>query len=437
MADESIDLIYLDPPFNSKRTYNIIYPDDESQATAFTDIWYWTSATDVLLAEIKDRNLPTYDILTALISTLGKAQICTYLVNMAVRLIEMNRILKNTGSIYLHCDPTASHYLKIIMDRLFGVDNFRNEIIWRIGWVSGYKTQKRGWIRNHDTLLYYLKSPTAAKVFNKEYLPYPEGYTRRGGSIPAGKGFPIEDTWNCHIGDVLDSIQIKSFSKEKTGYGTQKPIALLRRIVKASSNKGDIVLDPFCGCGTTIVAAESLDRQWIGIDISYTAIGVVRDLFKKANYTGISSDIWSKVAVYGKPETVKEVDDKLLKSDSAVTRKEFEKFCVISIGGYPNERMGADGGIDGRIPLLDNKTAIISVKSGRVKVQYVRELKGLLNGKNKVGVFITRHAPTKEMTKFANQAGLYRPDSSLSRAIPAIQILTLEDVLRGERPQLF
>ncbi len=190
-----------------------------------------------------------------------------YMCFMAVRLLEMKRILREDGSIYLHCDPTASHYLKAIMDAIFGWRNFRNEIIWRIGWVSGFKTQKKGWIRNHDTLLYYVLSDEANKRFNKEYIPYPAGYRRRGGSLPTGKGFPIEDTWNCHDGDRLDSIMIKSFSTEKTGYPTQKPIALYERIIKASSNEDDIVLDPFCGCATTLVAAERLGRQWIGIDI--------------------------------------------------------------------------------------------------------------------------------------------------------------------------
>ena len=196
---------------------------------------------------------------------------------LGVRVLEMHRILRDDGSIYLHIDSTAHAYVKALMDAIFGAKNFRNEIVWRIGWVSGYKTQKRGWIRNHDTLLYYVMSDKANQRFNKEYLPYPPGYLRRDGNPPKGKGIPIEDTWNCSAGDILDSIMIKSFSTEKTGYPTQKPLALYERIIKASSNPGDMVLDPFCGCATTPVAAERLGRQWVGMDIWDGAYQVVLD----------------------------------------------------------------------------------------------------------------------------------------------------------------
>ena len=186
----------------------------------------------------------------------------------------LRAVLKPTGSIYLHCDPTASHYLKALMDAIFGRKNFRNEIVWRIGWVSGFKTQKRGWIRNHDIILYYVMSEAAAKRFNKEYLPYPPGYVRRDGNPPTGKGIPIEDTWNCSDEDWLDSPMIKSFAK-KTGYPTEKTLELYERIVRASSKRGEVVLDPFAGCATTCVAAEKNGRQWIGIDIWKKAHDVV------------------------------------------------------------------------------------------------------------------------------------------------------------------
>lgn len=176
---------------------------------------------------------------------------------MAERLEHMRRLLKPTGSIYLHCDPTVNSYLRVLMDCIFGARNFRNEIVWRIGWMSGFKTQKRGWIRNHDTLLYYVRTPAASKRFNKEYIPYAPGYVRRDGQPPTGKGIPIEDTWNCHAGDVLDSIIIKSFDREKLGYPTQKPRILAERIVRASSSDDDLVLDAFCGCGITVEAAKA------------------------------------------------------------------------------------------------------------------------------------------------------------------------------------
>lgn len=271
---ETIDLIYLDPPFNSKRLYNAPLGSPAAGAK-FDDTWTMDSVKSEW-AELQQAADPAmyHTVVGAGLSAGDSMQ--AYLSFMGPRLAECHRVLKPTGSLYLHCDPTASHYLKQLLDCIFGVSNFRNEIVWRIGWVSGFKTQKRGWIRNHDTVLYYLKSTQAAKRFNKEYLPYPDGYVRRDGKPPTGKGVPIEDTWNCQPADRLDSIMIKSFSKEKTGWPTQKPLALLERIVKASSDPGDMVLDPFCGCATTMVAAERLGRRWAGIDIDEVAVGITQ-----------------------------------------------------------------------------------------------------------------------------------------------------------------
>ena len=197
------------------------------------------------------------------------------------RLIEMKRILKETGSIYLQCDYRLVHYLKVEMDNVFGIENFQRDIIWRIGWVSGYKTQAKNWIRNHDNILYYTKSNKF--TFNKEYILYPEGYVRRDGKKPKGKGIPIEDTWNCSENDILNSIQTMSFSKEKVGYDTQKPKKLLERIIKASSNKGDIVADFFCGSGTTLVVAKELGRHYIGCDINPKAIEITNNRLLEIN----------------------------------------------------------------------------------------------------------------------------------------------------------
>ncbi len=250
--EETVDLCYLDPPFNSKTDYNVLFGSDldtgrRAQIVAFEDTWSWSE--DAVARVERLTKAAAYPerarCISGLRTMLGPSGMLAYLAYMAERLSEVQRLLKPSGSVYLHCDPTASHYLKATMDAIFGASNFRNEIVWRIGWVSGFKTQKRGWIRNHDTLLYYVKSPQAVKRFNKEHLPYPEGYLRRDGNPPRGKGIPVEDTWNCHSGDVLDSIMIKSFSREKLGYPTQKPVALLERIIKASSNPGDLVLDPF------------------------------------------------------------------------------------------------------------------------------------------------------------------------------------------------
>ena len=283
MDSESVDLIYLDPPFNSKADYAAPI-GSKAAGAGFKDTWSLSDVDAEWINLIEGRHPALHRVLLAAMTDSDKS----YLVYMAARLLEMRRVLKPTGSIYLHCDPTMGAYLKLVMDAVFGRKRFRNEIVWRIGWVSGFKTQKRGWIRNHDTLLYYANEGAVGR-FNKEYLPYPPDYRRRDGKRPTGKGFPIEDTWNCHAGDVLNSIMIMSFSGEKTGYPTQKPLALLERIIKASSNPGNVVLDPFCGCATTCVAAETLGREWAGIDLSPKAAELVKH--RLADHHGVFGQI--------------------------------------------------------------------------------------------------------------------------------------------------
>ncbi|MBC6428654.1 MAG: GIY-YIG nuclease family protein [Cellvibrionales bacterium] len=274
---KSVDLIYLDPPFNKKKVFTAPI-GSSAEGAEFSDIFREEDIKNEWLDEIRQDHYALHEFLNSVKNIEGRSSYnFFYLAYMAIRLIECQRVLRGTGSVYLHCDPTMSHYLKLLMDCIFGEKHFQNEIIWRIGWVSGYKTQKRGWIRNHDTILYYLKTAAAAKIFNKSYIPYPPDYVRRDGKKPTGAGVPIEDTWNCSSADVLDSIMIKSFSKEKTGYPTQKPLALLQRIIRASSEPGDMVLDPFCGCATTLVAAESLQRDWVGVDVSYKAFELVKE----------------------------------------------------------------------------------------------------------------------------------------------------------------
>ena len=210
-------------------------------------------------------------LMQALRRGIGENAMMAYLAMMAVRLLELRRVLKPTGSLYLHCDPTASHYLKLVLDAVFGHQSFRREIIWRSGWVSGLKTRTLNWVRNHDTIFYYLKDPTSAWTFNKQYVAHDDAYVRRGGGEnPRGKA--INDVWDD---PALYSPNIKSFSAEKLGYPTQKPVALLERIISASSNPGDVVLDPFCGCGTAVDAAQKLGRRWIGIDVTHLAIGLI------------------------------------------------------------------------------------------------------------------------------------------------------------------
>lgn len=212
------------------------------------------------------------------------------------RLIVAKEILAEDGSIYVHLDEKMSHYIKVIMDEVFGSNCFQREIVWRIGWVSGYKTSAKNWIRNHDIILYYTKNPTDF-IFNKEYIPYPENYTRRDGSKPKGKGVPIEDTWNCSQLDTLDSIQIMSFSSEKTSYPTQKNENLLARIINASTNKGDIVLDFFGGSGTTAAVAEKLNRKWIICDIGKLSYYTIQ---KRILEIGNSKDLYNQNVKYRK-----------------------------------------------------------------------------------------------------------------------------------------
>ena len=270
MNSASVDLIYLDPPFNSKANYAAPI-GSRAAGAAFKDTWT-LSDVDVEWVNLMEAKHPAlHRVLLAAMTDSDKS----YLAYMAVRLLEMKRLLRCTGSIYLHCDPTMSHYLKLLMDAVFGKQGFRNEIVWRIGWVSGFKTRKRGWIRNHDTILYYVASLDAARRFNKEYIPYSPDYVRRDGKRPTGKGIPLEDTWNCSEGDRLDSLMIKSFAP-KTGYPTEKPLDLLRRIIRASSNEDEMVLDPFCGCATACIAAQIEKRKWVGIDISPKAAILVK-----------------------------------------------------------------------------------------------------------------------------------------------------------------
>lgn len=442
LPNGSVDLIYLDPPFNSKGNYNLPFIGkdmDFKPVEAFWDTWTWGKDEEEFLRDLSSGPRTRYlaDIVTlaqhlGATGEMGKGgrALAAYLVNMAARLLPMRRVLKDTGSIYLHCDPTASHYLKLLMDAIFGQGNFRNEIIWRIGWVSGYKTQKRGWIRNHDTILYYLKTTAGMGAFNKEYIPYPKGYLRRDGQPPRGKGIPIEDTWNCSSGDVLDSIMIKSFSGEKLGYPTQKPVALLERIIKASTPPQGVVLDPFCGCGTTLHAAESLGRQWIGIDVSKFSVGLVKgrmvDNFKLSN-----------IVTYGVPTTIAEAE-----ALAAQNKFEFEKWVCGEIGAegmyHRPGTPGADGGVDGVIkfyPLRMGKKvsaelAIVQVKGGQVTPDAVKALKTTMahvGATAGIMVCFERYMQTVENQRyrgvFSDSVGTY----------PVIQGLSVEDLVNTDK----
>ena len=286
-----IDLIYLDPPFNSNRNYEAPI-GSQAAGAAFKDAWTLNDIDVYEHGELAERSPAAYSIIEAAGLTHGKSM-KSYLIFMAVRLLEMHRILKPTGSIYLHCDDTAGAYLKVLMDAVFGKQNFRREIIWNLQTASGFKTRTRHYVRGHDVVLFYTKSD--AFNFKDQYLPHKPEHIARFNKIdadgrkyrtgrPNGKpqyldtsrGRKLTDVWS----DII-SFQNATNSPELTGYPTQKPLALLERIVRASSNEGDMVFDPFCGCGTTLVAASRLERQWAGCDLSELAVRLVEDRITK------------------------------------------------------------------------------------------------------------------------------------------------------------
>lgn len=446
IPDESVDLIYLDPPFNSSRNYNVLFresngTDAPAQIRAFEDSWTWNLQAVETLEELMQTAPPALvSLLQSFVPFLGHSPMMAYLVMMAIRLMELRRVLKHTGSIYLHCDPVASHYLKVLMDAIFTSQCFQREIVWRIGWVSGFKTQAQNWIRNHETILYYSKSDEF--VFNKPVIPYREDYRRRDGSKPSGKGIPVEDTWNCHpedrspSGEPLDSIMIKSFSQEKLGYPTQKPLALLERIIQASSNEGDVVLDPFCGCGTTVDAAHHLGRQWIGIDITHLAVSLIR----RRLWDRYGEDV--QFDVVGEPK-----DEGSARALAKQDRYQFQSWALDQIDARPAQEVkGSDRGIDGVRFFSDDgkmiRRVLVQVKSGHVGVNLIRDLVGTLNRENDdkertpIGIFVTLEQPTQPMISEAASAGFYRNPLIPDKKFPRLQILTVRDLFEGKKPDL-
>jgi site-specific DNA-methyltransferase (adenine-specific) len=436
VPSESVDLVYLDPPFNSDRTYNLIYKGSQAQERAFVDTWTWDDNAENAFRELTDRipqgvDVPPHlrEMMLALKLFLGEHRdMLAYLSMMAIRLVEMRRALRKTGSIYVHCDPTASHYLKLILDTIFGPENFRREIIWRSGWVSGFKTKTANWIRNHDTLLYCLRDRREAFTFNKDlaYKPHEDGYKRRGGGANP-KGIAIDDVWDEV---ALYSPWIKSFSTEKLGYMTQKPLALLERIVSVSSNKGDLVLDPFCGCGTTVEAAEMLGRKWIGIDVAIRAIEIIKDRLDQK----FAPRVWTE---HGEPADIEQAAH--LAETNAY---DFQWWAVRLLGGRPpvgRKKKGGDGGIDGELTLTDRKgtrrRGIVTVKGGRTLTpDFVRALSETVRQETAdFGVLVTMHAPTQGMRDVARDcaAAPWAADEA-GRLAHRIRIITVPEIMAGQ-----
>jgi len=491
IPDESVDLIYLDPPFNSKATYNVLFSEKNgtqsaAQITAFEDTWHWGMESEAAYHEIVTGGGKLADLVGALRQFLGSNDMMAYLTMMAIRLQEMHRVLQDTGSLYLHCDPTASHYLKLVMDAVFGPVSFKNEISWRRSHPRGQASTRFG--SNHDVLLFYVKDASKA-CWNPPYMTYDPvkaaqqysvtdddgrryqltsllnpnpnrpnltyefmGVTKvwrwtrkrmeaeaakgriivpRGGKgiprykryLDEQKGVPVDDFW----GDIKIANGL-----ERLGYPTQKPEALLERIIKASSNAGDVVLDPFCGCGTAIAVAERLHRRWVGIDITHLAIALMKH---RLHDTFV--DELSPYEVIGDPKDLGGACA-LAQED----RYQFEWWALSLVDAQPaqDKKKGADKGIDGLIYFIDNaegklKRILVQVKSGHVMRSQVSDLCHAVDRENAaIGLFITLEEPTRPMIEEAATASFYEA-KELGKKYPRLQILTIEELLNGKQSE--
>ncbi len=528
IKDATVDLIYLDPPFNSKRDYNLLFKTPKGQAsdaqiTAFEDTWHWGEQAEEEFAELLHQpNTDVAEMIQSLRRFLKESDMMAYLTMMANRLLELHRVLKPTGSLYLHCDPTASHYLKIVLDTVFGAENFRNEIIWRRSGAHNKLSKQYGPI--HDTLLFYSKADEF--IFHPGRKPYIQAYvksnfpyfdsrgnyqsnvltgagTRTGdsgkpwrsydptpkgrhwaipkkltddldidfahlntqqildlldqkglilhpaniGSLPrykqyldSSEGVLFQDIWAYQPGtagllykseDAIDQdVKWLDTDDERLGYPTQKPLGLLERIVDTSSNPGDVVLDPFCGCGTAVHAAQKLGRNWIGIDITHLAISLIEKRMKDA-FPGIAFE------VQGTPQDFDSARDLALRD-----KYQFQWWACTLVNAQPfqGKKKGADTGIDGLIYFQDEakdvKKIIVSVKGGEhVTRAMVADLKNSVEReKAQMGFFVTLTPPTQPMITEAMSAGYY--ESPWYGAFPKIQILTIEGLLSGlEKPR--
>jgi site-specific DNA-methyltransferase (adenine-specific) len=444
IADESVDLIYLDPPFNSKATYNVLFraPSGEqstAQIEAFEDTWHWTDEAERAFDEVLiSGNTDAAEMLRAMRSFLKENDMMAYLTMMAVRLLELRRILKKTGTLYLHCDPTASHYLKVVMDAIFGKKNFLNEIVWCYD-TGGRSTTS--FPKKHDIILRYAHKKNAAFYYDNVALPRDfstmheviltdEDGRKYQRNFKAGKEYRYYIDRGVLPNDWWADIQaLNPAAKERLSYPTQKPLALLDRIIKASSDIGDVVLDPFCGCGTAVHAAQRLDRQWIGIDITHLAVSLIEKRLNDA-FPGI------KYEVHGTP---KDLDG--ARALAAADKYQFQWWAVSLVNAIPfgGKKKGADTGIDGLIYFKpDGKTtekAVVSVKGGaHVSVAMIRDLGHVVEREGaKIGVFIALASPTGPMTKEAIKAGFYETDYG---KYPKLQILTIEGLFAGKKPAL-
>ena len=501
IADESVDLVYLDPPFNSARDYNILFASPKgvssaAQITAFEDSWHWGQQAEKEFNEIvHSSNTKVAEIVLAMRRFLGENDMMAYLTMMANRLLELHRVMKPTASLYLHCDNTASHYLKVVLDGVFGQKNYRNEITWK---RTSTHSDSKTWSRNSDCIFFYTKGAefvwnTPRDQHSPQYLadkyrhddkdgrglyqldnmtsPNPRPnlmYVWKGFAWPK-KGWRFElatmekldaegRIWYPQnkqgqpdvrkrprikrylaemdggvIGSVWSDIApINSQARERLGYPTQKPLALLERIVAASSNPGDVLLDPFCGCGTAVHAAQRLDRRWLGIDITHLAISLIEKRLKDA-FKGIAFD------VHGVP---KDIDGARELAGRDKYQFQWWACSLVNAQPYQGKKKGADGGIDGLIFFQDeakgHKKIVVSVKAGSsVDVAMVRDLAHVvLREKAEIGLFLTLTPPTKPMVTEAVKVGYYTSPGT-GTAFPKVQILTIAGLLNGTERALF
>ncbi len=448
IKDESVDLCYIDPPFNSKRNYNQIYnnigAEDKAQAQAFIDTWEWDDHAIHGINEIliNYHGLFTQQciaLITGLSNVLGKGSLLAYLVSMTLRITEIHRVLKPTGSFYLHCDPTASHYLKLILDGVFCSQRgeFRNEIVWC---YRGAGYPKKDFGRRHDLIFRYSKGKEF--TFNldsvrEEYAETTKERFRHHIGNKRGKkdfgqqslnplGKQPDDWWEIQ--------PIAPSAKERLGYPTQKPESLLEKIIKASSNENDIVLDAYCGCGTTVAVCQKLNRQWIGIDITYQSISLILKRLEDS-FPGVLKTI----KLHGIPKDIESARALANKTDDR-TRKEFEKWAILTYTNNKaviNAKKGADKGIDGIVYFQGDKNdpekIIFQVKSGKVKSGDIRDLLGTMTLESaSLAIFITLEEPTKDMLKTAKSAGFYQ-SKYMSHSCDKIQIVTIKEIIEDQQ----
>ncbi len=443
IKDESVDLIYLDPPFKSDKDYNVLFAEQNgsrsaAQIKAFEDTWEWNTVAAAAYREIVERGGKPSQVMQAFHKFLGETDMLAYLSMMAPRLVELRRVLKDTGSIYLHCDPTASHYLKLLMDAIFGAVNFKNEIIWHYRkWPSGKYTFQR----NHDVLFFYSKTNNRKRTFNQLFMERAASTLKRFGNSKivsgyddSGRRIPSRTEEENSAGVRQDDVwEIGRVPPIKQLFPTEKPAALLARIIEASSKKGDVVLDPFCGCGTTIAVAQELNRHWIGIDITHLAVALMKHRLEDM----FGEKIRKTYKVIGEPVSLP--DAKTLAENDPY---QLQWWALGLVGARPVEqKKGADKGIDGRLYFHDEsdnsktktKQIILSVKAGHITVAHVRDLRGVVDRENaQIGVLISMEKPTKPMRTEAASAGFYKSPWQ-KEPYPKLQILTIKELLSGKR----